>query len=310
MKPINMALTFILSVLLLGISTTADGREPPVAKLVQVEGEVEYSRDGNDWRAVRRTKYLFPGYQVRTGDNGGGKFINQKSGLSQELGANTHVEVEDDKIAVLSGSLSKPEEESVSIWESLVNKFTKAQRYTTVRRNVWGCDDATLAARKITVTDRFPEIVWINPDESCSYVLSINGEEHRIEPSDARMIRFDVSDFEPGDYEYSMKAIGPNGEEYVDRLNRTSTVVVLDDEAEAEINDQLDAFGDDALLRFEYLEEKGLNVAAMDEIRSYLDENPFDHELRPLLIKSYAELRLGNLKDSEVLMYNEYVAAE
>ena len=50
----------------IGFSNSAIAREAPVAKLVQVEGEVQYSRNGIAWRPVRRTKYLFNGYQIRT----------------------------------------------------------------------------------------------------------------------------------------------------------------------------------------------------------------------------------------------------
>ncbi|MDZ7686225.1 MAG: hypothetical protein U5O39_15460 [Gammaproteobacteria bacterium] len=134
----------LLASVVFGFASPAEGRQPPVAKLVQVEGDVEYSREGESWSPVRRTKYLFPGYQIRSGKDGGGKLINQKSGLSRDLGANTRIEITEDDIAVLDGSLSEAEEESVSIWDSLANKFAKAQRYTTVRRSVTTGEDRDL----------------------------------------------------------------------------------------------------------------------------------------------------------------------
>ena len=67
----------VLMSVLMGFNSPSEAREPPVAKLVQVTGSVEYSRNGTSWRPVTRTKYLFSGYQIKTGEDGGGKLVSQ-----------------------------------------------------------------------------------------------------------------------------------------------------------------------------------------------------------------------------------------
>ena len=83
MKATQLGLGFLVSLLVLITSSQVFAKAPPVAKLFQIEGQVEYSRNGTNWNPVRRTKYLFSGYHVRTGKDGSGKLINQVSGMSQ-----------------------------------------------------------------------------------------------------------------------------------------------------------------------------------------------------------------------------------
>lgn len=309
MKFLSTGLVSLLAVVALALPDIADARQPPVAKLVQVEGDVEYSRNGDDWRPVRRTKYLFPGYQIRSGSNGGGKLINQRTGLSQELGRNTVVEVEEDSISVLDGSLSKPEEESVSIWESLANKFAKAQRYTTVRRSVTdpsddnSCDNKVYTIRRVALSPTHPDLVWRNACPEYSYRLVIGDEAFDIPAqSTAEMIRYEVTGLEPGEYEYHVEVLDKDGTVYIPR--RPSTLVWYSSKQEREILSRLDEFDGDLLLTTTVLEENDMYVAAMDEYRGYFQDYPNDNELRPLLIESYQTLKLSDLRENEARLYN------
>jgi len=45
-------------------------------------------------------------------------------------------------------------------------------------------------------------------------------------------------------------------------------------------------------------------VAAMDAYREYFQQNPDDNDMRPLLIQSYQDLKLSNLRESEARLYN------
>ena len=56
MKAKQLGLGFLVSLLVLITSGQGFAKAPPVAKLVQIEGEVEYSRNGSEWNPVRRTK--------------------------------------------------------------------------------------------------------------------------------------------------------------------------------------------------------------------------------------------------------------
>ena len=115
-----------LTILVLAGMAIAAG---PVAKVTQVEGGVEYSRDGDSWKVVTRNKYLFPGYQIRSAEDGSAKVLNQETGAVHELGASTRVRVLDDDLEVIAGSnFSNPEEGGGSFWQALMNKFSTTQR--------------------------------------------------------------------------------------------------------------------------------------------------------------------------------------
>jgi hypothetical protein len=62
--------------------------------------------------------------------------------------------------------------------------------------------------------------------------------------------------------------------------------------------------GDDVFVAADVLEANNMTVAAMDAYRAYFQENPDDNDMRPLLIGSYNDLKLSNLKDSEARLYN------
>jgi len=302
-----MSIGVVAFTLLLGFSTTADGREPPVAKLVQVEGKVEYSRNGATWRPIRRTKYLFPGYTIRTGGNGSGKLINQQTGQSQDLGSDSVIEIRKDQIALVSGNLSKPETESTSIFDALMNKFAKAQRYTTVRRSVNTgedvCDAKVRTIRNVTLSPSHPDLVWRNACPEYSYKLVIDDTSYEIPAqATAEMIRFTVSDVKTGEHTYHVEVMDKDGTVYIPR--RESTFTWLDAKSEKSIMKDLAKVGDDAFIKADMLEGKGLSVAAMDEYRSYFSENPDDNDMRPLLIQSYQDLKLSNLRESEARLYN------
>lgn len=308
MKVKNMGLVMLVASLMMGFSTAVSAREAPVAKLVQVEGDVQYTRNGTTWRPVRRTKYLFAGYQIKTGGDGGGKLINQETGKSQELGSNTVVQVNDDDISVIEGSLSKPQEESLSIWESLANKFAKAQRYTTVRRSVTSgedasCDNKVRTIREVTLSPSHPDLVWRNACPEFSYRLVVEGKAVDIPAhSTAEMIRYSVSDYKPGTYTYHVEVLDKDGTVYIPR--NESSFTLLSESEEREVLEQVAGFDDDVFLKTNILESNDMYVAAMDAYRDYFQEYPDENEMRPLLIQSYQDLKLSNLRESEARLYN------
>ena len=298
----------LMAMMLLGLSMTASGREPPVAKLVQIQGAVEYSRNGTSWRPVKRTKYLFAGYQIKTGSDGGGKLINQENGMSQVLGPNSEIVVQESIVALVNGSLSEPKQESASIFEGLSTKFATAQRYTTVRRSVTkhdepACDNKVRTIKKVTLSPAHPDLVWRNACPEYSYKLIIDGNAVDISAeSTSEMIRFAVTDLEPGEYAYRVEVLDNDGTIYIPRSDSKFTLV--DAKAEKKVMKDLEAAGDDAFVRSGILEQQNMYVAAMDSYREYFKENPDDNDMRPLLIQSYQDLKLSNLRESEARLYN------
>jgi hypothetical protein len=299
----------IVGILVALVGMEVSAKEPPVAKLVQIEGEVEYSRNGTRWSPVRRTKYLFAGYQVRTGEDGGGKLINQASGDSQALGANSLIEIAAEGATVITGSLSEPKEEEVSLFQSLMNKFAKAQRYTTVRRSVNKgdeplCDSKVRTIRDVTVSQAHADLVWRNACPEFSYRLVINDSDPIEVPaqSTSEMIRYSVADAGVGEHTYHVEVLDKDGTIYIPR--KQSKFTVMPAEEEEEVMNLLEQVGDDIFLETNILEEKGMYVAAMDAYREYFQQNPDDNDMRPLLIQSYQDLKLSNLRESEARLYN------
>ncbi len=299
----------IVGILVALVGMEVSAKEPPVAKLVQIEGEVEYSRNGTRWSPVRRTKYLFAGYQVRTGEDGGGKLINQASGDSQALGANSLIEIAAEGATVITGSLSEPKEEEVSLFQSLMNKFAKAQRYTTVRRSVNKgdeplCDSKVRTIRDVTVSQAHADLVWRNACPEFSYRLIIDDSDPIEVPaqSTSEMIRYSVADAGVGEHTYHVEVLDKDGTIYIPR--KQSKFTVMPAEEEEEVMNLLEQVGDDIFLETNILEEKGMYVAAMDAYREYFQQNPDDNDMRPLLIQSYQDLKLSNLRESEARLYN------
>ncbi len=308
MKLKIVGIGMLLGSILLALSSTAAGREPPVAKLVQVNGAVEYSRNGKTWRPVRRTKYLFSGYQIKTGKNGKGKLINQKSGMSQNLGPNSEIAVTDSDISLVSGSLSKPKRESSSIFQGLSNKFAKAQRYTTVRRSVTKsdeqtCDNKVRTIREVTLSPSHPDLVWRNACPEFSYKLIIDGVAHEVAAhSNAEMIRYSVEGVSNGQHTYRVEVLDNDGTVYIPR--KDSAFTWIDKKQEKKVMTAMKDYGDDVFLKTNLLESENMFVAAMDTYREYFNENPDDNDMRPLLIQSYQDLKLSNLRENEARLYN------
>jgi len=283
-------------------------KAPPVAKLVQIEGQVEYSRNGTNWNPVRRTKYLFSGYHLRTGKDGSGMLINQASGMSQELGSNSQLEIDGVKVIVIAGSLSEPQEEETSLFQSLLNKFAKAQRYTTVRRGVnladEVCDNKVRTIRSVTVSPGHSDLVWRNACPEYSYKLVIDAGMPIDVPaqSTSEMIRYNVASRAVGEHTYRVEVLDKDGTVYIPKAESKFQVMSADEEIE--LTAVLEQIGDDIFLETNFLEEQGMYVAAMDAYREYFQQNPDDNDMRPLLIQSYQVLKLSNLRESEARLYN------
>ena len=300
---IGILLTGLIS---LGLSVPA-AAQAPIAKLTQAEGDVQYSRDGDRWRPVRRTKYIFPGYRIKTGEDGSGKLINQETGKSQELGPKSEIKIgEDASIEVIAGSLSKPKEEEVSFWQGLLNKFAKAQRYTTVRRGVERqedkCDNKVRTVREVTLSPSYPDLVWRNACPEYSYRLIIDGKSHEVPAqASAEMIRYTVEDVKPGEHSYHVEVLDKDGTVYIPR--RESTFTWLSKEQEDKTLAGMGKFNDDVFMETNYLEDQDMWVAAMDKYRDFFQQHPEENEMRPLLIQSYQELKLSNLREKEARLY-------
>ncbi|MFT7091509.1 MAG: hypothetical protein ACJAYW_001472, partial [Candidatus Azotimanducaceae bacterium] len=204
--------------------------------------------------------------------------------------------------------LSEPKQESASIFEGLSTKFATAQRYTTVRRSVTkpddaACDSKVRTIRTVTLSPSHPDLVWRNACPEYSYKLIINGDAVDVAAqSTSEMIRYTVTDIEPGEHSYRVEVLDNDGTVYIPRSDSSFTWV--DAEEEQKIMKGLTAAGDDVFIKNGMLEQNNMYVAAMDSYREYFNENPDDNDMRPLLIQSYQDLKLIDLRESEARLYN------
>ena len=181
----------LMALMTFGFIATANAETPrsPVGKLMDPNGTVEYSRDGEKWRPVTRAKYLFSGYHVRTGADGSGNFINQESGLAQSLSANVTAMVGDAGLDVSAGEVSDPFSSDAGLMDGLANKFASAQRYTTVRRAVKKpgepeCEVKVRLARKITVSEGYADLVWEKACPDNTFVVVLGEQAFDVPSSD------------------------------------------------------------------------------------------------------------------------------
>lgn len=300
---------FATAVMYASADTALPSAAAPLAKLDQATGSVEYSKGGEAWHPVTRSKYLFAGYQIRTGANGSAKLLNQSTGVTQTLAANSVVRVTASGVQVVRGKLTGGESSGSSFWSALVNKFTKAQRYTTVRRSATElCKVETIS--NLTVSAQYPEVVWMNAGPDCSYRVKIGDRVADVPVSSTgEMIRYRLPGMSAGDHPFVVQVLQNGHEPNVQ--DKPSTLHWLSADEAAKLADQeqkIRAQGDDILLA-SFLEDHGLVVPAMDTYRAYIAQNPDENDLRPLLIKTYNDLHLNDLKNKEALAYTASNAA-
>jgi hypothetical protein len=105
-----------------------------------------------------------------------------------------------------------------------------------------------------------------------------------------------------GTHTYRVEVLDKGDTVYIPR--KDSEFQVMSTAEEEKLKSALGQVGDDIFLETDVLEERGLYVAAMDAFRLYFAQNPEDNDMRPLLIQSYQNLKLSNLRESEARLYN------
>ncbi|MBF0110800.1 MAG: hypothetical protein HQL76_16665 [Magnetococcales bacterium] len=298
----------LMAVFVFGLASQALALAPPVAMLTQVKGTVEVSKD-KDWKKVTSNKIIFDGTKVRTGADGSVTIVNQATNTSQNLAASSEIEVTAAAIKVVSGTLSEPQKSGDSILASLNQRLDQAQRYTTVRRSVDKKDKEPklMTAREITLSEAHPDLVWANMGEEYSYRLIIDEKGTEVPAAKGEMVRHKVAGLTPGAHKYRVEVVKDGVSVFSPKGDRTLTW--LGGPALDEFNKKLEeikaATSGDAFIVANFLDEKGLTVAAMDMYQQYFKENPSETDMFPLLIKAYHDLKLDSLKKQAALDYNK-----
>ena len=258
---------------------------------------------------MTRNKFLFAGNHVRTGADGAARIVNQAKGTAQNMAANTTVKAGESDAETLKGILSAPEAVGGDLLAGLGNRFAEGQKYTTVRRAVSGKDGVEVGvAPKLTASPSYPEVVWESPNNTVSYRLTLDGKSIDLPATSDKLARFKLSGLMSGVHTVKVAAL-ENGK--VVAQSKEGKITWLSDADDKTVKDGVKkvatATVNDALAIGNYLDEKGLLVAAMDQYRKYFagNQDASDNLLRPLLLKTYHELKLKELRTAEAVLYNE-----
>ena len=304
-----LAIALAAGMTMMAWAAGAQASEPPISMLMQVSGAVESSKDGTKWMPITRNKFLFAGTQVRTGADGSGKLIDQNSGMAQTIGANSVIDITATGPKALSGSLSAPEAASGDLVAGLSNRFAEAQRYTTVRRSVKkeATDLKLRVASDITLSATYPDLVWENLGAQYGYVLVIDGTSLTVPPVAGDMVRFSVPAQSPGPHTFGITVT--EGGQAVAQTEKGGTITWLSATEDKALADGVarvqKASANDDFALGNYLDSKNVTVGAMDAYRKHFAAHKDDNDMRPLLIKTYNDLKLRDLRQKEALVYNE-----
>lgn len=306
-----MKLICMLSLFLFMISPLYAGKKDPVAVLYQVQGKVEYTKNGKKWKKVRRNKFLFAGYEIRTGSSASGKISNQKSGKNYVVGPNSRLVITATGVNAKKGKLSDGAESS-KLLSGLMKRFNKSQSYTTVRRSVKKTDLNIDAVRHLVLTEEHPYLVWENVGKEFNYKLSVGDKVYKVNSTRDGIVRAKVAPFS-GTKPFSIRVFDGKKEvlalkPYRSRGKEKSRTVKwasknMKKKMAGDIAAIKENYPDNLFMLGSFFEKKSMWVAAMDQYKQYLAENPDEVEMTPYLFKVYKKLKLKKVYQKELGEY-------
>lgn len=301
-------LLIIISVCLFVSNLAIAGKRDPVGVLFQVKGNVEYTKNGKKWRNVRRTKFLFSGYQVKSGPDSTAKITIKETGKNFVLHPNSVLKVDNDKLIAAQGSVT-PAETSDALMSGLMKKFNKSQSYTTVRRSHTKRTVKINAVREITISDRYPHLAWNSLGKDYSYQLTVGDKTYEVPATEELIVRAGIEPFE-GTKSFKISALKDGkvvatADKYKSRGKYYEHKVTwLSDNTETEmkkaINDIQATYGENSFMLGSYFEKQDMWVASMDQYKQYLNEYPDEIEMTPYLFRVYKKLKLDDVYKKEL----------
>jgi magnetotaxis MtxA-like protein len=306
-------LLVILSLCLFISSMAIAGKKDPVGVLFQVKGKVEYTKNGKKWKKVRRTKFLFSGYQVKTGPDSTVRITIKETGKNFDLHPDSMVAVNNGVLAVNKGTMT-PAAASGALMSGLMKKFNKSQSYTTVRRSHKKSDIKISSVREVTISNSYPYMAWDNIGNEYSYKLTVGEKSYDISATDDAVVRARVEPFE-GTKAYKITALKDGNavvtlKPYKSRgqyKDHKITWLSGDDKMEVEktISDIQSTYGENSFMMGSYFEKKDMWVASMDQYQQYLQEFPDEIEMTPYLFRVYKKLKLNSVYKKELEQWKQ-----
>ncbi|MCP4752961.1 MAG: hypothetical protein GY866_18900, partial [Proteobacteria bacterium] len=237
----------------------------------------------------------------------------QKTGKNLVLGPNSLIEVTNSGLVAQNGTLEGSESSSRLV-SGLMKRFTKSQSYTTVRRSAKSNGISIDAVRKITLSDAHPDLVWNNCGAKYRYQLTVGEDVYDVPATQDRVIRVSIRPF-AGTRPFKISVFEGDTtitamEQYKSRGKlKDRTIVWLSGDKSTKIETTVaeiqQTYGEDSFMLGSFFEKENIWVAAMDQYKLYLRENPDEIEMTPYLFRVYKKLKLSAVYKSELAAWTD-----
>jgi len=303
MKHFTTLWMILIPIICLLQSPTIARPNPPVALLVNGNGTLTFSKDGNQWSPINRNKFLFNGDYLKTGHDGSCKLLFHDAHYTKYIEKNSQAIIKDGNLELLAGNASESNSKTFNLLDNLRRKFAVIHRFTTVQRSKSNKDTFKLP-ESIVVSKQYPTLAWENVGSQYHYRLMIQGKSYSIPKSDQAIIRYNLTYFKPGKHEYTVCVIDNDKEMFRER----AIVVCLSEKESDEIFSQevsIRQISDQGFLLGHFMDDKGLKVPALDHYLRFFENGNYDIDVYPFLIKVYDDLGMKRLAKKEIKVFNQ-----
>jgi len=291
------------ALLALTLCLPAYAKKVPIGMLANPQGKVEYTKNGKKWKKVRRNKFMYKGYMVRLGADSSVQFINQNTGGSIALTANSEAKVTPEGLEAVKGELGA--KETNDLLSGMSKKFAKTQKYTTVRRSAKK-EGIQLKLGHHVVTPDFPEIGWESVGSTYSYRLHIGQKDKKTKKwADTEVL--EVPAVADDLVRVQVQPPKKHMRYYVEVLDGSKVVFTTKQrhfkrmtkkklqkfDSQSKKIQEMDSSG---FLYAGVLKDNGLLLPAMESYERFFAESADDediNELRPFLVEVYSRLGLS-----------------
>jgi len=278
----------------------------PMGLLVDIEGKVEISKDGQAFQIVKtKDRFLLDGYHIQTGADGSGTIIFLQQDNMCKIEPNSHIEIKSGYIKQVAGNF-KDLPSSEKVLDGIDRQYLQSMKYTMARKSSGKKKLSLKLPRSLSVCKDFPLLVWKNCGSEYAYRLTVGSNTYNVPASQDKAVHFTLPDLTPGKYKYQVEVLKDGNVAY--KPKRAKKLEVLADDAVAGLKkskEKIDRIAKGNLLLLGMrLEELDINAAAYDLYDRYFNTHPDDHEMRPFFVRACHSLKLKELKMEQIKLFN------
>ena len=193
-----------LLIFIIGIYSLAFGNGP-IALLIVTSGDIEYRKNGAEWKKSTGTNFIYEGDYVKTLNNGKCLIINQKNISYLLVNENSEIFLKNGILQKVRGTFSELNDVKKNLVTTIYNKYKLIEEYSSVSRSIIPKKRIKLfTVENLTISDDYPCIVWENIGSEFSFQLNIENRVFNLPASENEIIRYCLPKMKPGEYEYSV----------------------------------------------------------------------------------------------------------